>query len=82
MKGCPKGRSWVQKGDKSPVPRLLKTKQIVAKNAKLTLEDVNAIRHGRFNERRTLESLASWKRVAVSTIQQICSGKTWQVRQK
>jgi hypothetical protein len=82
MKGCPKGRSWIKKGEKCSVPKLLKTRQVVAKHALLMVEDVNLIRKLRFEQRYTLQRLSKEFTMSVSCIQQICAGKTWKVRQK
>ena len=82
MMGCPKGRSWIKPGEKCPVPKLLKTKQIVAKHARLSVADVNEMRRLRYECRYTLAKIAKAFKISVSCTQQVCAGTAWKVREK
>ena len=75
--GWPYGRNWIDRGEKSPVPRLNKRKYKAHNRAKLSVHEVNCLRQMRFNGRKTLREIAEHYDISISTVHQICSGKTW-----
>lgn len=71
------GKSWVQPGEKCPVPALKIRLYPIHNRAKVTVVDVNMIRVQRYKLRRTYRELALEYSLSISAIASICRGKSW-----